>query len=344
MKRLLLTLLAACSTLAETAGGDSNLPTAGAGPFRKLAAAEVRGAAPYVLDVAASQFRQPAALALAGDGELALYVVMKDAQSRDIIARSHALDARTFYGATQDLGHHAQAVLSADQAWEGSDLSHPSVLATPSGVSLYYTANGAVGLARSSDGLTFTKSATPVLAPDALGPIGSASIAMLPDGTFLMMFAQGGSIYEATSADGSTWLRKGTEPVLAPAAPKTTLAVGELPPFDTLSVSDPCLAPRMTPGGRLQIRVLYTGLAIDAGAVPEIGFAARYDDGPLARAPGDVFTLPKNISSPALFEWSEGSFLYVDADSSDGSHRAIVGAISPPTITLDPPGDFPGAP
>jgi hypothetical protein len=337
MNVLVITGALACSTLAETAGGDQNLPSAGGGPFRKLQGAEVHGTAPYLLDDATADYRQPTVLPLGGT-ELALYFVMHDKTSGVyVIARSHALDGRSFYGATQDLGHSPKLVLASDQPWEAPDLSHPSAVATAGGVWLYYTSNGSVGLARSTDGFSFTKASAPVLG----GGVDSASVAELPDGTFRMMFAQNGSIYEASSTDGATWKREGTDPVLAPA-----------PPFDTLAVVDPCLVPRVTAAGRLHIRVLYTGLAPDGDAsVPAstIGFAARYGEETTAldRSTSAAYAIGKHERSPALFEWDAGSFLYVDQDPSSlsaNNYRAIAAGVSPPQITLALPSAYPDSP
>ena len=320
-------LLAACATLAETAGGDQNLPSSGGGPFRKLQGAEAHGA-PYVLDDLASNYRQPSALPIA-DTELALYVVAHDKTSdKDVIARSHALDGRTFFGATQDFGHKPQVVL-ADPA---ADLSHPSVVRAADGIRLYYTKNGAVGLARSQDGLVFADGPA-VFA----GPVDSASIAVLPDASFRMLFARGGAIFEATSSDGVSFQ----------AAPDPVLAAGTT--FDALGASDPFLFPRVTAANRLQFRVLYTGTAAgdDGGTTTSILFAARYaDSGPFVRASTPAYAVGKNERSPSALEWDSGTFLYVDQDqSSQGTtYRAIAGGVAPASITLSPPADFPDTP
>jgi hypothetical protein len=351
---LLVILLAwRCATLAESAGGDSNLPSSGAGPFRKLASGEVDGVAPNLLDDEAANYREPSALALSDS--VALYVVMANAQATDVIARTRATDDRTFFGATADFGHKPQQVLASDQTWEGPNLAHPSALKVGTGIWLYYASNGSIGLAQSSDGLTFTKVGAPVLVADALGPIASASVAQLPGGSFDMMFAQGSSIYEATSADGLAWQRvdadpstPAMDPVLAPAPSNTYVAPGALPPFDTLSVADPCFSPRMTAANRLQARLLYTGYAQAEGGVQSaIGFAARYgDSGPLVRAAGAVYSVALHESSPALFPTAGMSFLYVeqDAPTSEGPYRVIAGGISPPTLTLPPPSAYPPSP
>jgi hypothetical protein len=82
MKRIVLFALALhCATLAETAAGDKNLPSAGGGPFRKLQAAELEhGSVPYVLDDSTAVYRQPAVLPISGM-ELALYLVTHDKAS-----------------------------------------------------------------------------------------------------------------------------------------------------------------------------------------------------------------------------------------------------------------------
>ncbi len=344
-----------CATLAETAGGDSNLPSSGAGPFRKLVGDEVsNGEAPVVLDNQAADYREPAALALS-DG-VALYIVMVGAQGNDVIVRTRATDERTFFGATEDFGHEPQQVLASGQAWESANLAHPSALTVGTGVWLYYASNGSIGLAQSTDGLTFNKvGVAPALAADALGPIASASVAQLPDASFDMMFAQGipstrrraqmGSCWQRVDADPSTPVM---DPVLGPAPPNTMLAPGQVPPFDTLRVADPCFAPRVTAAGRLQARVLYTGYAQGEGGVSSaIGFAARYgDSGVLVRADGAVYSVSMHESSPALFPLPDMSFLYVeqDAPTTEGQYRVIAGAVSPPSITLPLPGMYPPSP
>jgi hypothetical protein len=341
---LVLTAIALrCATLAETAGGDQNSPSAGVGPFRKFAPGEIRGSAPYVLDDKPALYREPAALADANG--VSLYLVMHDAQGHDVIGRTSAADGRTFFGAPQDVGHKPKEVLASDQTWEGADLAFPSVLSVVSGVWLYYVSGGAVGLARSTDGLTFTKGNGPVFVGDSLGPIVSASVAQLSDGTFRMMFAQGASIYEAASPDGLMWQRLDADPSTSVIDPVLAPALGA-PRFDTLSVGAPCLVPRMTAAGRLQVRVLYTGLSQgEAGVQSAIGFAARYgDSGALTRATAPVYSVSKHESRPALYEQDGVSLLYVEQDSSDATYRAIAGAVSPPTITLPPTLDYPSAP
>lgn len=353
---LLLLALGACATLGTQSNGDQNTPTAGVGPFRLLGATEMQGEPPYVLDDKPRSFREPAVLPLGGsDMNVALYLVSQEMVGQErhgAIVRTRADDARSFYGALLDTGHHPPVVLSADQPWEGADLSGPSALTVGGEVRLYYVGAGGVGLARSPDGLAFTKVAGPVLPNDALGPIGGPSVARMPDGAFRMLFTQGDSIYEAASPDGVAWTRldadpstPAMDPVLGPAPPRTDLTPGEKPPFDTLRVADPCLVPRVTPAGRLHFRVLYTGYAVpqDGGApASAIGFAARYgESGTLSRQPLAVYSQNLHEAGPALFEWSGGSLLYVHQDrKGDTGYTAVAVGFAPATLTLPAPSDF----
>lgn len=333
-------LATACATIGSQGGGDVDLPSSGVGPFRKLGAEEMLGVAPYVVDDRSAQYRQPAALPLAGaaGGEVALYFVGGDA-GRGHLYRTRATDARSFYGAPLDSGHAPKEVLAPDAGWEGSGLTTPSVVARDGGeVWLYYgTESGAVGLARSGDGgLTFAKEPAPVL-EGARSP----SVARQPSGAFVMLFVTGGgSIAEATSADGRAWTRAGV--VLSPSAPvdPASLAPGERPPFDVARLDFPLVAPRETPAGQVQVRVLYTGY--DASGVSAVGFAARYGEAsaPLSRNPTPVLSLGAHEGRAALFEWSRGSMLYFDLDESGTSgevHRAIGAALAPASETLATP-------
>ena len=366
MKRLHLLFLAAlssaCATLGAIGEGDRDLPSSGVGPFRKLTSKEILGVAPFVLNDTLGQYREPAALALDRSGGVALFLVARVAK-RDVIVRTRAKDARSFYGASLDTGHAPVVALAADASWEGVDLSGPSPLRVGDEIWLYYAAAGGIGLARSSAGYAFKKLDGPVLAADPTldrGRTPSApSVAILPDGRFRMLFAWGVSIAEAASNDGITWTRvdadpstSAIDPVLTPSAPVApdTLAPGQKPPFDTGQVTDPVLLPRVTDAGRWQIRVLYTGYDTPpeaAARVSAIGFAARYgSDGSLARNSLPVLSLGKHERGPAFFEWDGGAMLYVAIDTVDGAltYPAIAAAFAPPTQTLDMPSSFADGP
>ncbi|MBX3185626.1 MAG: hypothetical protein KF819_01370 [Labilithrix sp.] len=350
-------LVAACSSTGAEGVGDRNLPTAAMGPFRKLAAEEVRGIAPFVFDDRVALYREPAALA-EGDDTI-LYAVAR-AEGRDVIVRTRASDGRSFFGTTGDFGKVPPVVLAPDAAWEGDALSGPFVVRASGELLLYYAAAGGIGLARSTDGLVFRKEPAPILTRDPASAwetteVRAPSVYVLPDGRVRLLYASGGSIGEAESADGVSFRRvdpvpstPAIEPVLAPAppAPPGSLLPNEKPPFDTASVGDPCVVLRTTPVGRLHVRVLYTGA--DASGASAIGFAARYGDaGPLSRQPSPVYSVGAHEAAPAVVERSDGTFLYVHQDRRVDerlTYTAIAAAFSPATIKLPLPADFPERP
>jgi len=311
-----------------------------------------------------TQYREPSALAVASDGSQSvyLYVVAEttDAMMRTTtaIVRTRADDGRSFFGTKDDSGHAPRTIIVPDQPWEGGRVGGPSVLRVGGEVWLYYYGAGGIGLARSSDGDAFTKIAQPVLIADPSAgfegaTIAAPSVAQYPDGSFRMLYASGGRIFEAESADGIAWKRRdpdpstpAIDPVLGPADPvdPASLAPGEKPPFDTASVGDPCLVPRVTPAGRLQVRVLYTGA--DATGQSAIGFAARYgDSGPLSRQPTPLYSVALHEAAPTLFAWRGGIMLYVHEDYSATSPVAAIAAgVAPANISLGTPGAYAAAP
>src|SRR5690606_14153970 len=99
------------------------------------------------------------------------------------IVRLRAPDGRSF-------DRVGQPVLVPDAAWEGNHIGAPSALRVGDEIWLYYSAEGGIGLAKSSDGLTFTKEPEPVLsaADWAIGVPRSPFVMQLPDGRFQMLY------------------------------------------------------------------------------------------------------------------------------------------------------------
>jgi hypothetical protein len=365
-KAPLLALLGACATLGSPGQGDVDLPTSGVGPFRKLTATEVREIAPNVLAGINVHYTEPSALAAIGDGSAGVFLyavatttdAMMTMNATTTIVRTRADDARSFFGTKDDGGPLPPRVLAADAAWEGGRIGGPSALRVGSQVWLYYHGAGGIGLARSDDGLAFMKEAQPVLVHDPSVPeegttIAAPSVAIYPDGSYRMLYASGGVIFEAESADGVTWKRRDADPstpaidpVLRPSdvVDPSTLTPGQKPPFDTAAVGDPCLLPRITPAGRLQVRVLYTG--VDPSGQTTIGFAARYgDSGALSRQATPLYSVGMHEAAPTLFEWTGGVMLYVHEDYTAMTPTpAIAAGIAPANATLGAPGTYPSGP
>jgi hypothetical protein len=349
----MLLALAACATTGASGQGDQNLPTTDAGPFRKLDGTEVAGVAPFVLDDRTLLFREPAVLADGNvPGGVILYAVARQG-GRDVIVRSRADDARSFYGTASDIGHTPPTVLAPEAAWEGDALSGPFVLPTETGLLLYYAAKEGIGVARSTDGFTFTREQDPILSRDLAVPWETTELRgptayVGQDHRIHVFYASGAAIGEAVSDDGVRFTRVGSDPVLVPSrapAPEELLP-NEKPPFDTVRVGDPSASTRITPGGRFQVRVFYTGEG--AGGATAIGFAGRYgDSGPLARNVLPVYSVNQKEVAPAYLEAPDHAYLYVQQERRADSttiYPAIAAAFSPGNVHLDTPAPFPAGP
>lgn len=358
-----LAALAACATVGDGGAGDVGLPTTGVGPFRKLESAEVPGIAPLVLDDKRAVFREPGALVRGAGGvdgpEVWLYAVAKDpASGKDVIVRSRAADGRAFFGTSQHGGRTPPIVLRPTEPWEGDALSGPAPLEVDGTIYLYYAAKGGLGVARSTDGVTFTKEPGPILARDRgvgfeIAELTGPSPMRLPGGGFRLFYAGGAGIGEAESADGVRFARRDAQPDTSgvdPVLGTPFLSPGEPIPFDVGEVSDPHVMPRITAAGRLHVRVLYTGWSAargEASRASAIGFAARFGDrGPLERG-GPVYAVNKEERAPTAVEWDGKTLLYVeqkkDGLGADGYH-AIAGALAPANLKLAAPAAFPDSP
>lgn len=344
-------LLVACATTGDDGEGDRNLPNAGVGPFRELSAAEVRGIAPFVLDDRLAFYRDPMAI-VEPDGSVSLYAVARR-ENQDIIVKTRATDARTFFGTSDHFGNKPAVVLEPERAVEGSFLSGPFVLRRGNDTFLFYASAGGIHAALSTDGGPFRRFANePLLSRDPTIPwetdqVRSPAAYLLPNGRVRLFYTSGTSIGEAESDEGvRNFKRLSRDPVLAPQPRPPVLLPNEKPPFDERSVGDPFVSIRTTPAGRKHVRVLYTGRnALNESA---IGFAARYgDDGPLDRQPLPVYSVKQGEAAPAFVETALGSFLYVEQERPDGrdkSYRAIAGAFAPAQFELPEPGEYPESP
>jgi hypothetical protein len=344
-----LVILAACATTGAEGEGEKNLPSAGVGPFRKLAAEEVKGVAPFVLEDPQALYREPGVLR---DGDVTLLYAVARIAGKDVIVRTRSLDERTFFGTSGHFGQKPLVVLEPDKLWEGA-LGGPSLIRFRGDILLFYTGAEGIGVARSADGRTFRKEPGPIFSRDPVPgswettPPHAPTVFELPDGRLRMLYAAGNAIGEAESSDGIEWTRIRTGPVLAPSppAPPGSLLPHEKPPFDTASVGDPCVVTRTTPAGRFHVRVLYTGM--DMAGATAIGFAARYgESGPLDRQPVPAYSVNQKEAAPALLDLGDRSYLYVHQDRRDGNRSfvAIAGAFAPGNVKLPPASDFPDGP
>ena len=345
--------LPACATLPESAGGGNGLPSANAGPFRALVAAELGGfrSAPNGLEDDRDFGRDPAVIRADSDASsMAVFGYVAAAATVNgqdptptsptrTITRYGAVDGRTFDDS-------ALVVLTADQPWEGGVLAAPAVIRVGGELLLYYAAAGGVGLARGTDGMTFTKVTGPVLAPDPSGWEHGAipespGVVQLSDGSFRMFYqvqvaAGESAIGEASSSDGVTWTRLGSGPALAAAGGDLDAASA---PYDAASVGLPFPMLATSAEGRAILRVYYG--ATDGSGVRTIGLAARYgNDGPLQRGETPVFGSNGTLGprEPCVVGFGDVALLYVTESAGTTDTTPVVAeGVAPATATLPPP-------
>jgi hypothetical protein len=337
-----------CATLASPGEGDVDLPNANAGPFRVLRPGELDDSqtthvAPYLASNSKLLYRDPSALDLDGDPAtlaVAVYAASGDAASSNIV-RFEAPDGRS-------LDKSPAKVLEATFAWEGGRVGAPLALAVDGETWLYYEAAGGIGLAKSADGVAFTKQKSPVLA-DSLGcggstsPPGDPGVVRAPDGTFRLFFAPAGAgvLCEAESADGVAWRLASADGVVlrTSAAPDTAPDAGADEPFDDAELASPFATTAATAEGRSIVRVYYAGRN-RAGAWA-VGMAARFGaDGPLERAASPVLANNLDARAPSVVAFRDFSLLYFTENAGSTAaldYPAVAGGVAPATVDLTVP-------
>lgn len=163
---LSLWVVSACGAAASDGGGDTDLPTRGAGPFGKL---EPDPATPVLEPVLIADpdglehWRSPI---LAKEGDSTYSVIFSAlGEGGAVIRRAAGVSLTEGPGAIETL-------LEPEDPWEATRLEHPSLVWPGVGhpVGLFYEAGaGAIGYAGAVDGLVFERHAgNPVLVGDGL--------------------------------------------------------------------------------------------------------------------------------------------------------------------------------
>lgn len=341
MRRLSLAalcLLFGCATLAAEGRGDVDLPNTLTGPFRALKRAKTcaddvctgvnelpPGTPNGVIEYPANPpSKSPSALVV-GPMRVVLYAARGNAgQPTDRIVRFASSDARSF--------NESADVLTADP---GGVTNDPCAIAVGTGVWLYYGTGTGLALAKSTDGVSFTKSGAVTLngAIEAweTDPPRAPGIARREDGTFHLFYASGKSIGEATSPDGLTFTRVGL--ALSPSAPvdPTTLPEGVRLPFDDDAVDDPWIERVVTTLGTVHFRLHFTGRDRRGGS--SIGFAGRYGDkGTFEKRDGFVFGGKlfgdpdgnSHANAPTVARFADFALIYANFDV-DRAQRLGIG-------------------
>jgi hypothetical protein len=335
MRRLLLLSLCGCATLAEGGGGDENLPNAEVGPFREIRQEELGASrpAPYCLRDNDGFERDPTvvdvdddpatleAFVYAGRTAVIEGVDPDPAAATNQIVRHVGLDGRSF-------AFQRDVVLEPAEAWEGDVMGAPSALRADGEVWLYYAAAGGIGLAKSGDGLVFTRVGDGlVLAPvdgweSGATPL-SPAVLRLGDGSWRLYYAlalAGGSVVaEARSSDGVAWQR-GEGPIVLGEAPSSILGI---------SAED------------RPIQYLYYG-AVEASGDRSIAMAARFGtEGAFVPAAGAVFGSAKLApTEPFVVRFDGFTLLFVTEKAGLTSaldYPAVAVGVAPANIGLPPP-------
>jgi hypothetical protein len=189
----LIIFLIACGTGGDAGGGADNLPASGGGPFSPI---EMQMGdlidAPVVLTDPAVDLDDPDVIA--NGAALTVWVTAHRSTAngpKDEIDRADAVSLRKGFG-------DFEVALKADQPWEGSGVSAPSVVPGNPNV-LFYWAEGGIGAATSPDLHNWTKVPGPIIAnvgPPAAVRIGnSLRVYYVKDGS---LFAKEGSLESLT--------------------------------------------------------------------------------------------------------------------------------------------------
>jgi hypothetical protein len=276
----------------------AGLPTAGAGPYARLDIDDESPALePVVLADLGADFYEPAALARA-DGGIRVWF------SR---AMAHDFATAAIYRAELPSARDAPDVqpvlaLAADQAWEDGRVSSPGIVETAAGLVMYYQAGASpsIGVARSTDGVTWTKDAGPVLA-DAEQPS-----AVIVDGVTWLFVTRPGIDGIWRAVDAGAGFAFDPAPVVT--------ARGDLAlAFDRTSVSDPFALAVALRGGGTRVHLWFVGTTEEVPGKHAIGYAASFDGVDWPRFGGDnAMLIPEATGPTVILEASRGLMLFAE--------------------------------
>lgn len=304
----------------DASGGKGNLPTVGAGPFKKLPFDENTPAdEPWLATERTLDFTEPALVARAGGGFI--YFLTRESPDPPIgdgqIWRGGITDP------TQLPDDPPAPVLTADQSWEEGHVAAPSIVDLGGDHLLVYYESGtttvSLGRAESTDaGRTWTKSAAPVLVDAALPSVATDGALWLA--AFVRPTRAG--IWLARSDNGIDWVAD-TAPILVP--------TGVPDSFEETAVSSPHLAWLEESTGRGHWALWYGGLEDlpDPGDAPRyaIGYAASFDGMEWDRLGGGRPVLSAPAGAPAVIVDGPRATLLFDA--ANGRRLAVGVALHP---------------
>ena len=258
------TIACGLGPFAEPGGGSENLPQSGAGPYLFPAPDfDTPVDEPYLLAQPVVSLTDPSVRTLA-NGDYEIYYTRNTDEGSEIWR--FRLESLTSLPLSPP-----ELVLAPSEAWEGSGLRAPSIVAGESELFLYYEGGDdapAIGLARSSDGgQTFAKRGSGALIEDAAAPD-----VIAVDDYWLMVHA---------SPEGSQiFLREGVD-VDSFDEPRSIVRarLGVESAIDSLGIGAPALRRQISSAGREHYGLFYAGLGAnsDGDAVSSIGYYGSFD-------------------------------------------------------------------
>ena len=318
----LLVLLAGCGLgfADDTSGGADDLPTTGAGPFRRLPTdLDAPLDEPWLASDRSLDQTEPELIARAGGGFH--YFVTREPpdlpRGDTVILRGGVRSLRAL--PDEEL----VPVLTADQPWEEGHVAAPAIVDLGDRLVVYYEGGltqPGIGRAESTDrGRTWQKDPGPVLA-------GATSPGAAFDGTTWLLAVtrpDALGIWLARSAEGRAF-------TLDP-APVVT-ARGDLDgAFDRLAVTQPCLRWLEESSGRGHFTLWFAGLEESPGEGDPpryaVGYAASFEGDRWSRPAGKGPVLIAPAGAPAvLVEGTRATLLF---DAANGSRPSVGVATHP---------------
>lgn len=314
-------LLAGCAVQSGPEGGAAHLPNAGVLPFTPAEG-------PEPIAAKGRSYTRPWALPLPGGG-LRAWVAERETGSggKERILALDAPDAVTW---SLD---GARPALEPSLPWEAGSVRAPCVRFDAGSWILWYVGGGAgIGIAVSQDGESWTRGgAAPVFTPQGWETGGEPALdapSVISDGKVYRMYyvAGGGAgVGVAESADGVTWERLRSTPILAPTGDPGDGTV----PWDRDTLTGLSVSRVVTPGGRVQVRMWYgAGRRKQSGDLEgAIGFAASFDGLDFTRMEANpvLFLSGLGAAEPWVIPATEPPvMLYSRYWKKDGANRRVV--------------------
>lgn len=201
-------------------------------------------------------------------------------------------------------------------AWDEAEIFRPMVIIDGGAYVMWYsglnageTTNYKIGRAVSTDGITWTKDADPVLEPTGSGwesvHVAAAWVIKMPDGEnpYKMWYTgtndptrEAAQIGFAESADGITWTRHGSNPVLLP---------GVSGDWDDLGVAGPVVL--YDPTSATPYKMWYKGWRADQSGY--LGYATSTDGITWTKYNNPGTNSPEFVNSDPVLQWGpQGAF------------------------------------